>query len=345
MRAVRWHGRGDVRLDAIPAARGPGPGEIRLRVAWCGLCGSDVHEYRSGPFAISRSVDPLTGRPAPVVLGHEVSGWITDVGPEVDHLGVDDLVVLNALLPCGRCAWCARGDLHLCRALGHIGLTVDGGLADALTVPAAMAVPVPRGVDAELAALGEPFAVAVHAVRQAGQPVGLNCIVVGAGAIGLAAALVLRAAKNSVTVLDVARPRLEHARRLGLAARRADRRRRQRVPVVMECSGTAQGLAEAVMHADSGGTVVLAGLPEGPVPVDIADLVRREVRLVGTMSHLSDLDLVPALDLLAEFAGEARELITDRIALEETVSRGLGVLAGKGGAAHAKILVRVRDAV
>jgi (R,R)-butanediol dehydrogenase / meso-butanediol dehydrogenase / diacetyl reductase len=198
MPAVRWHGRGDVRVDAVPVPGAPGRDGIRVEVAWCGICGSDLHEYLSGPLSIPMRPHPVTGRCAPIVLGHEVSGWISQAGSSVTGLAVGDLVVLNALLPCGRCAPCADGAVHLCRALGHIGMSADGGLARYITVPASMAVRVPDGVPADLAALAEPLSVALHAVRLGGSGDALpgaasRALVLGAGAIGLCVALVLRA--------------------------------------------------------------------------------------------------------------------------------------------------------
>src|SRR4051794_29492354 len=204
MRAVRWHARGDVRFEDVADAPTPGPTEVRIRVAWCGLCGSDVHEYRAGPFQIPLRPHPVTGRCAPIVLGHEVSGWIDRVGAEVTGLTAGELVSLNALIPCGRCDQCVQGAAQRCVPFGHIGMSADGGLADLLTVPAEMVVPVPPGTGADVAALGEPFAVALHAIARAERPAGQRCIIVGAGAIGLAVALVLRAAGNKVTVLDIA---------------------------------------------------------------------------------------------------------------------------------------------
>src|SRR3954447_23754019 len=114
MRAVRWHGRGDVRFEKVPGAPPPGPDEIRIRVAWCGLCGSDVHEYRSGPFQIPLRPHPVTGRCAPIILGHEVSGWVDELGADRADLAPGTLVSLNALLPCGACRECLRGAPQRC---------------------------------------------------------------------------------------------------------------------------------------------------------------------------------------------------------------------------------------
>jgi (R,R)-butanediol dehydrogenase/meso-butanediol dehydrogenase/diacetyl reductase len=340
MRAVRWHARRDIRLDEVPDPPPPGPGEIGVRVAWCGLCGSDVHEYRSGPFQIPLRPHPVTGRSAPIVLGHEVSGWVERTGPGVPGPAVGDLVSLNGLIPCGRCPQCRRQAPQRCLSFGHIGMSADGGLADRLTVPAEMVVAAPPGTDAEVAALAEPFAVAMHALAQADRPADQRCLVIGAGAIGLATALVLREAGNTVTVLDIAAERIAHANALGFPAVTTEARA-EPAAVVFECSGAGTAPATAIRLAEPGGLVVCVGLPEQPTTLDFKSLVLREVRTVGAVSHRTRADLVPALGFLAAHPESARRLITARIPLEATVPDGIEVLASPAARAHGKILVRV----
>ena len=323
-------------MESADPAPEPGPGQVRVRVAWCGLCGTDLHEYRSGPFYIPVEPHPVTGRSAPIILGHEISGWVESAGPGAG-LSPGALVGLNALLPCGSCPACARGSVHLCLTIGHLGLSADGGLADLVTVPAAMAVPAPSGMDSAVAALGEPFAVAMHAVRQGGRPHGTDCVVVGAGTIGLAVAMLLHADGNHVVITDVSRSRLRRAAALGFVTGGPE----SRAPVVFECAGAAGAPAAAFGMAEPGGLVVLTGLPESPSTLDITVVVLREVRVVGSVSHLADADLAPALDFLARHGDQAAELITGRVPLEAAVCDGLEVLAGPGGADHVKILVRV----
>jgi (R,R)-butanediol dehydrogenase/meso-butanediol dehydrogenase/diacetyl reductase len=327
VRAVRWHGRGDVRVERVPYAPDPGPREVRVRVAWCGLCGTDVHEYRSGPFYVAAP---------PMIIGHEIAGWVDAVGADVPGLAEGDLVGLNALLPCGTCAQCARGAYHLCAIFGHVGFTAAGGLAELVTVPAAMVVPAPVGMYSAVAALGEPFAVAMHGIRQAGRPRASRCVVVGAGTIGLATAMLLRADGNDVTVTDVAEPRLRMATRLGFGTTASEP-----APVVFECAGAPAAPGTAFGLAEPGGLVVLMGLSETPSTVDFSVVVLREIRVIGSMSHLAEADLAPALAFLAAHEDAARQLVTARIPLRDTVSRGLDVLAGPEGAEHAKILVQV----
>jgi (R,R)-butanediol dehydrogenase / meso-butanediol dehydrogenase / diacetyl reductase len=341
MRAVRWHARGDVRFELVPEAPDPGPGEARVRVAWCGICGSDVHEYRSGPIRVPLEPHPVTGQQAPITLGHEISGWVVDTGAEVHGIAPGDLVALNALMPCGRCADCAAGVGNRCQIFGHLGMSADGGLADLVTVPVEMVVVAPPGLDPAVVALAEPFAVAVHAVRQLGNPTSTPCTVVGAGAIGLAVGLVLRDRGCEVTMVDVAATRLQHAAQLGFNAVHDTDPPPALAAYVVDCSGSRFGPASAIARVTPGGTVCLAGLPEQRGELDFSDVVLREVVIVGSVSHLTRTDLAPAVQLLAAEPAAAALVITARVPLRRAVDDGLAVLGGPRGAEHAKILVQV----
>lgn len=341
MQAVRWHGRGDVRVELVPEASVPRAGEVRLRVAWCGICGSDVHEYRSGPIRVPVAPHPVTGQSAPIILGHEISGWVVDTGPGVHSAAPGDLVALNALLPCGQCAECTAGAGNRCPTFGHLGMSADGGLAELVTVPAEMVVVAPPGLDPAIAALAEPFAVAIHAVRQLGGPQSVPCTVVGAGTIGLAVAMVLRDRGCGVTMVDVATSRVQHAERLGFRAMHDSDPPPAQATYVVDCSGSRLGPASAVARVAPGGTVCLAGTPEQPGELDFSDVVSREVVIVGSVSHLTDLDLRPALELLAADPQTAERIVTARVPLRRAVEDGLVVLGGPGGTEHAKILVQV----
>lgn len=338
MKALRWHGRGDVRLDDVPEPGGLGSGEVVVQVAYCGLCGSDVHEYLHGPFQIP--VDephPTTGKSAPVTLGHEISGVVAALGPDVEGLAVGDLVALNALLPCGRCGQCAAGQAQRCVALGHLGMSADGGLAEFVVVPSAMVARADPSVGARVAALAEPFAVAVHAVGKAPAPLPGSIGVLGAGSIGLAVAIVAKSRGASAVLFDVDPQRLAHARALGFATDGSET-----FDVVFDCSGAVSGPATALGLLAPGGTLVCAGLPAAPGPLDIASLVLKEQRVVGAVGHTVDADLRPALDVLAEHRDLAEQLITACVPLEQAVTGGLDVLAGADRGRHCKILVEVR---
>jgi len=169
VQAVRWHARGDVRVEVVPPPPPPGPGEVQLRVSWCGICGTDVEEWQSGPLFIPVGVPhPLTGGRAPLVLGHEFAGVVTAAGAGVTEPAPGQRAAVDTIFYCGSCHWCRRGEVIRCPLLGSLGLHADGGLAELCNAPARMCLPVPDSVADDEAALAEPLAVAVRALRRGG---------------------------------------------------------------------------------------------------------------------------------------------------------------------------------
>jgi|GEM_PF-39580 len=342
MRAVRWHARGDVRVDNVPEARAPSVGEVRLRVDWCGICGTDREEWRAGPLFIPSLVPhPLTGTLAPITLGHEVAATVVDVGSGVTTVREGQLVALDGLITCGTCWWCGRHEVTLCPDLASIGLHIDGGLAEYMTVAAQMALPVPSGVDPQTAALAEPLSVAVRAVRKGRFVPGESVLVLGAGMIGLAAmrvALAMGAA--SVTVAAPSELRRQQALRLGASAvvdptvpEFLDDVRRLhsgRGPdLVIEAAGTLQAAEQAIPVARRGGRVVLVGLPSMRGMIDFFQLVATERELIGSLSHVWDEDFAAAVRLLEGGILRAEDVVAARIPLERTVDQGFDSMSRK----------------
>ena len=346
MLAVRWHARGDVRVEEVPAPLPPGPGEVQLQVRWCGICGTDLEEWLSGPVFIPAAVPhPVTGARAPLVLGHEFAGVVAAAGDGVTGLLPGQRVAVDTIVSCGSCHWCRRGEVTRCPALGALGLHADGGLAELCNAPARMCLPVPDTVADDEAALAEPLAVAVRALRRGGLRPGERVAVVGAGAVGL---LVVQAAAafgaDSVTVAEPLPERRALAMRLG--ADRAvppDEAVALEADVAVECAGSPGAVQTAVRALRSGGRAVLLGIVTEAAPIAPMDLVRGEKSLIGSLSHVWDEDFQVALRLLGRGAVQAAPLITDRIPLSAAVSGGLTLLRDEPGK-HLKILVRPGDA-
>ena len=340
MRAVRWHGRGDVRVEEVPPPAPPGPGEVQLAVRWCGICGTDLEEWLSGPVFIPVSVPhPLTGARAPLVLGHEFAGVVVAAGAGVTGLLPGQRVAVDTIVSCGSCHWCQRGQVTRCPALGALGLHGDGGLAELCNAPARMCLPVPDTVADDEAALAEPLAVAVRALRRGGLRPGERVAVVGAGTVGLMAVQAAAASgAGSVTVVEPLAER--RALAVGLGAGRA-------VPpgdaaaleadVAVECAGTPGAIQTALRALRSGGRAVLLGIVTESEPVAPMDLVRGEKSLIGSLSHVWDEDFREALQLLGRGAVQAAPLITDRIPLSAAVTGGLALLRDEPEK-HLKIL-------
>jgi (R,R)-butanediol dehydrogenase / meso-butanediol dehydrogenase / diacetyl reductase len=346
MLAVRWHGRGDVRVEELPPPPPPGPGEVQLQVSWCGICGTDLEEWQNGPVFIPVEIPhAVTGARAPLVLGHEFAGVAVAVGDGVTEPLPGQRVAVDTIVSCGSCHWCRCGEVTRCPALGALGLHDDGGLTPLCNAPARMCLPVPDSVADDEAALAEPLAVAVRALRRAGLRPGERVAVVGAGAVGLLAVQAAAASgAQSVAVVEPLPARRALATDLGAeravppgdaAALEAD--------VAIECAGNPDAVQTALRALRSGGRAVLLGIITEATPITPMDLVRGEKSLIGSLSHVWDEDFRVALRLLGRGAVQAAPLITDRIPLRAAVSGGLAMLRDEPEK-HLKILVRPGDA-
>lgn len=334
MRAARWHGRRDVRVEDVPVPR-VGPGEVLLRVSWCGICGTDVEEYRDGPVVVPVDApNAITGQRAPITLGHEFAGSVVEVGPDVVGLAVGDRVVPEICLSCGECWYCRRHEYALCRSWAAIGLHGDGGLAEYVKVPARMCVRLPGAIADDEAALIETTEVAVRAVRKGGVRLGDTVVIVGDGAVGLITLQVARAAGATTAILVGHRPaRLEIGRQLGADAAIdsrepgwLDRVREftggRGADVAIECGGRAEAIADSIAATRKGATIVLLAVIGVPVPVDTWPIVEGERTVVGSVQHHFDDDLPVAVRLMATGQVNVRPLISRRISLERVVDDG-----------------------
>lgn len=338
MRAAVYRGPGDIRVESAPEPDDPGAGEVVIRVGRAAICGTDSSEWAHGP---------LLARP-PVILGHEFVGDVVATGRDVPTLAVGDRVVSGSGISCGQCDWCRAGRTNLCADYRTIGLHVNGGLAEYVGSPAGICLAVPDEVSDDAAAIAQPLAVALHAVRRSGLHAGQSCAVIGVGGIGafiVAAATAVGAAP--LIALDIDEARLRTARELG-AAMTIDARARQLdqaileatggegADVVIEASGTAGAPAAATTAVKRGGRVLIVGLQAAPRELDLLLLAVREVELTTTVAHVCDVDLPEALQLLER--SNLASVVTDRvIALEDIVSDGIEPLAA--GRARGKIVV------
>jgi (R,R)-butanediol dehydrogenase/meso-butanediol dehydrogenase/diacetyl reductase len=293
MKAVVWHGRGDVRVEDVPESPPPGPGQVKVTVEWCGICGTDLEEWRSGPRLVPvGEPHPVTGRKAPLILGHEVSGRVAEVGADVTGLSEGELVALDALIYCGRCWWCRRHQVTLCPHLAAIGLQADGGLAEAVTVTAHMCVQVPDGVGADTAALAEPIAVAVRALRRGRLSLNESLVVLGAGMIGIASLVVgRRIGAAPIVIADPIASRRELAKRLGadLTVDPRDPAFLEKVrvatggrgaDVTVDAAGARDSGPAAIAAARAGGRAVVVGLASEPAQVDLFAFATGEKELI-----------------------------------------------------------------
>lgn len=341
MLALRWHARGDVRLDEVEDPRPPGPGEVLLRPLWCGICGTDVEEYRSGPLFIpSGEPHPLTGRSAPITLGHEFSGEVLDVGPGVERLRPGDRVAADTLIFCGECYWCKRHQVTLCERLAALGLMTDGGLASLCNAPERTLLPIPEGISDEAGALAETLAVAVRALRRGRFAVGESVVVVGAGAVGLMALqAAIAGGASKVSVVELLPERRRLAVSLGADEVYAPDEADLAADLVVECSGSTAAINTAVGSARKGGRVVLVGIYGRAGTLDFLEVVGTEKEVIGSFSHVYDEDFTSAVSLLGRGAVRAEPLVSDRVPLSRALDDGLLPLM-REPERHLKILIQ-----
>ncbi len=327
MRAVVIHAAGDLRIDQRPVTA-PGAGEVEVRVAVGGICGSDLHYFHDGGVGDFRLREPM-------VLGHEVAGTVARLGPGVRGITEGQRVAVHPARPCGECASCAAGRSNLCTDMRFLGSAarfphMQGGFSQRLIVSAAQIVPVPDGLPLEHAVFAEPLAVGLHATHRAGDLAGREVLIAGAGPIGILAVLaVRRAGAARIIVSDLVDEPLAVAAAVGATQTiniRTDEVPLDAVDVAIEMSGSPAGLASCVKAVRRGGRVVLIGLlPPGDVPAPMNLVVTREIEVVGSFRFIDEyheavaaladgLDVTPLMSgrFPMEQARQAFELASDR---------------------------------
>jgi L-gulonate 5-dehydrogenase len=310
MMAARLHGPRSVTLEPVPEPE-PDVGEVVVRVRAVGLCGTDYRIW-SGDRPVRY----------PRVMGHEFIGDVARVGAGVRNVGVGQRVAVEPNYSCGACALCREGNRNLCLARTAVGIDVDGGFAEEAKVPAACCWPAPAGTTDDQLLLAEPLAVVVRAVERGAPAAGECAVVVGVGTLGLLAVQVLKARGLRVLAVGRTERRLDLSRAVGadrVAAGGAalDGARalsgREGADLVIETAGTAEAVGQAVELARPGGRVVLTGLPHEPSTVNFFGVVRRELRLIGSMIYQGEFP--EAVRLLASGAVRTERLLTHRLPL------------------------------
>ena len=354
MKAARFYTAGDIRVEqaAAPEA-GPVADQVLVRTSECGICGTDLHEYRHGPIHTLADPHPRSGAHIPQILGHEFAGEVVAAGPDVRGVAVGDRVAIMPQVYCGRCAQCLAGRQQCCLNLTAVGYSWPwGGFAEYALLHEPQVSPLPDEMSDAAGALVEPAAVGVHAVASAPVRPGDTVLVSGGGPIGQLTALAAVAAGAGAVFLaepndgrrtlaaglglsDVIDPRAESvAERLtaetdGLGA-----------DVAMECSGSRPGLEGCLAAVKSGGTVVQTALFPGPVELDVSGaLTMRDVTLRGVYCYPVT-SWPRVIRMIASGRLPVERIVTGRIGLDDIVPRGFEALIDPGGT-HVKVLVRM----
>ncbi len=344
MSAAVWYGPKDLRIEERPVPE-PGPGQILIEVARNGLCGSDLHTY------LGSDTGGASMHVPGVVLGHEFAGHVRIAGDGVDDLRVGDAVAVAPIETCGSCRSCRGGHRNTCRRVALYGgyrEPLDGGLARYVVVSRGAAHRVPERLAVEEAALAEPVAVAVHAVRRAPSLLGRSVLVLGGGPIGLAILQVARAAGAESTVVSEPSPaRRRAAASLGAIVvdpdREALRERvrahaREGVDVVFDTTAVHAAINQGIQAVAPHGTLVSVAGWQEPARLDMGIATAKELDLRFAFTYQPEADFPTALALLADRRVDPGVLISDHIPLDRLVPDGLEELLHHSDR-HVKILV------
>lgn len=332
MKALRWYGKEDLRYEDVPEPF-PGPGQVKVKIHWTGICGSDLHEYQAGPVFVCVEPNPLTGRMAPLTLGHEFSGEVVALGEGVSSFKPGDRVTGDCIWSCGKCYYCMRNMAHHCLKAAYLGFHADGSMAEYVVAPDYTFYKLPDSIPDEVGALTEPLAVGLHAVRRSGLQVGDVVAVLGAGTIGLSTLLAARAAGASkIFALEICKQRGEKALSMGATTvinpKQVDAVKQVceltdglGVDISFDCVGNPVSGPLAIELARKVGTVVIVGMSPGPSPdFNFIRIMLGEKSVLGSIAYQRDTATV--IKLIADGRIEPSGLITGKVALKDAVEKG-----------------------
>jgi len=296
----------------------PGAGEVLIRVAYCGICGSDIHAFQGKhPFI-----------PLPATPGHEFSGTIVDTGSGVSGFEKGDRVICEPNLICGECYNCKTGRYNICENLRVMGCQGEGAMADYFAAPADKTIAIPDRLSLRDAVLVEPLAVGVHAARKGGDLFGKNVVIIGAGTIGLMTlASVAKSGAKRIIVTDLSDNRLKTAKKLGatriinaagtdIVDKLLSSKPYEGYDVVFECVGIEKSIRDAIVIVRKGGRVVVCGVFGSETTVRMADVQDRELELIGSIMYIRR-DITDAVDLLADGYCPADLFLSKEFPLDE----------------------------
>ena len=298
----------------------PRQGQVQIKVAYCGICGSDLHAFHG-------SMDARIGNHR--VIGHEMSGTISAVGADVETLQAGDRVVVRPLDHCGKCPACQAGHIHICHNLKFLGLDTDGAFQQFWNVPAHTVHKLPQQVSLKHAALIEPVSVACHDVRRGAVKAGEDVLVIGGGPIGMLVGMVAQKAGANVIISEVSSARLTIAEKLGfttvnpvesdLVEAIMQATDNKGADVVFEVSGSQAGVDAMTEVAACRARIVMVAIHPKKPQIDLFRFFWRELELVGARVYSAE-DYEHAIDLVSTQGIDIDSMITGISDLEDIQS-------------------------
>ncbi|KAF4626719.1 hypothetical protein G7Y89_g11438 [Cudoniella acicularis] len=336
MRAARFYGKEDIRVEQIeePECK---QGQIKIKPAFVGICGTDLHEYIGGPNFAPLTPHPVTKETIPITFGHEFSGTILALGPDVKNFKVGQNVSIQPTIYDGTCyAWLSGW---------------GGGLSDAVVVPANYALPLPDNIPLDIAALVEPLAVGWHAVSRSPLKSDSDVLILGGGPIGIAVIHALKARGcGKIIVSEISGSRQKFCKHFGadivldprhddVVAKVTEETGGNGVDIVFDCAGIAAGLKAACQSIKARGTVVNVAIWEKEILFQPNELVWKEGHYVACLGYVQQ-DFKDVIQAIASGAMKPGDMITSKVQLENVVEDGFKELI-QNKEKHVKILVQI----
>jgi len=352
MKSVRYYKANDIRIEDMPVPEPVGD-QVRIKIKWCGICGSDLHEYLDGPFLTpGTEPHPVFGTTNPITMGHEFSGVVDAVGPDCKKLKVGDRVVPEPVIACGECPACLANEKNRCENSACFGLSDDNGaFAEYCVFTESMTHILPDNMTFEQGALIEPLAVGYHALKMGRFEPGQVAVVAGAGPIGLGIVASLKA-KGAGKIIVVQRQsvRQEYAAKCGADVILDPNKDDVAAEVMKLTDGKGADIAFEATSAEQcfhllldcikkGGAEVVVSIWTRPVTINLTPVVAGEKSIIGSIDYNGS-DFKDVIDMIS--SGEMYippEYISKKIYLEDFIEEGMGTLTGPEKKVQVKILV------
>jgi (R,R)-butanediol dehydrogenase / meso-butanediol dehydrogenase / diacetyl reductase len=347
MKAAVIYGAKDLRVENIsePAVT---PGNVKVKVEWAGICGSDLHAYHHG---MGLPVEPhsVSGRKLPLTFGHEFAGVVVEIGENVTAVAVGDRVAVEPVIYKEDDYYVKQGKYNLANQFGFLGLHADGGFAEYAIVNAQMVHKLPDHVSLEEGALVEPTAVCLHAIKLSDLKAGQTVIVYGAGPIGLLTIIAAKAAGAAeIIAVDISKERLEKALEVGAStvinsleedvASKVLSICDKGVDIAYEAAGVEATFNSALSVLKKGGQLMVIALYSKPITFNVNLVVARELKITASLAYRHIYPEV--ISMIATGRLDVKKVITKKIALDDIVKEGLELLLEDKS--QAKILVRTQ---
>lgn len=334
MRAAVYYGPNKVEVADVPEPS-PGEGQVKVKVGFNGICGTDLHEYYAGPIFIPTEPHALTHQQMPLVLGHEFSGTVVEIGRGVTGTKVGDRVAIEPLYRCGQCAPCQSGNYNICQQIGFHGLMSDGGMAEFTVVPTNMIHHLPDNVSLELGALVEPMSVASHAATLGDPAPDDTAMVFGAGPIGIGLWFALRGkGLSEIYVVEPSATRRASIEALGATTLDptvidvpgfiADATGGRGADAIYDAAGVQPAVESALACIGARKPLISVAIYEKPLTTPLQRIVMNESRIQGSLCYTSA-DYESVIDLMSQGKYDTTGWV-DKISLESVIDDGFEAL-------------------